>query len=113
MATAAQLNADAMREYVKMLDEVIRKIRELHRVGKEAPKASARYLDYLRRAHEFREEAKAQGFGGALYDIVEPRPFHTGLVGLMTEQVREREWKGVFNHFPPAAPAYPYSIAAE
>lgn len=113
MTTAAQLNADAMREYVKLLDEVIRKVRELHRVGKEAPKASARYLEYLRRAHEFREEAKEKGFGGPLYNIVEPMPFHTGLVGLTTEQVHEREWKGVFKHFPPVAPAYPYSIAAE
>lgn len=113
MATEAQLNSEAMREYVKMLDEVIRKVRELHRVGKPAPKASARYLDYLRRAHEFREDAEEQGFGGPLYNIVKPMPFHTGLVGLTTEQVREREWKGVFNHFPPVAPAYPYSVAAE
>ena len=113
MATEAQLNADGMREYVKDLDAVICKVRELHRVGKEAPKASARYLDYLRRTHEFREKAEEQGFGGPLYSIVEPMPFHTGLVGLTTEQVRDREWKGVFKHFPPVAPAYPYSIAAE
>ncbi|HEY0124992.1 MAG TPA: hypothetical protein VGC14_25160 [Rhizobium sp.] len=110
--TQRSLNADAMRQYVQMLDQVIEKVRELHRVGKNAPKAAARYLEYVRRAQELREQAEEIGAAGPLYHIVEPRPFHTGFVGITTEQVREREWKGVFNHLGPVA-AYPYSIAAE
>jgi len=109
---ARQLNADAMRQYVQMLDQVIEKIRDLHRAGKDAPKASARYLEYIRRTHELRQQAEEIGAAGPLYRIVEPRPFHTGFVGITAEQVREREWKGVFNYLGPVA-AYPYSIAAE
>jgi hypothetical protein len=110
MHTAAAITADALRQNVKDLSEVIFKIRALHCAGKEAPKAAARYVRSLRACHELREI----GGIGPLFDLMHPTPINDQLVGFTAEQRKELEWKGVFASFPfPVAIPFHYSIAAE
>jgi hypothetical protein len=105
MATAAQIKADALRETVKDLNAVIAKVRSLHDAGKEAPKASARYLGYLRAAYELSEDAIAAGVTGPLVEPMSPIPFRDQLVGYSAEERRRLEWK---------APRvqYPFAVAS-
>ena len=100
MATAAQIKADALRETRKDLDAVIAKIRALHDAGKEAPKASARYLGYLRAAHELAEQASAAGITGPLVELMSPIPFRDQLVGYSAEERRRLEWKAPRVQYP-------------
>jgi hypothetical protein len=114
MHTAADITADALRLNVADLNEVIFKIRRLHVAGKNAPKAAARYLQYVRKCHELREAGAAKAAGGPLFDLMDPIPYRDQLVGYSAEQRKALEWKGVFDDFPfPAAIPFHYSIAAE
>jgi hypothetical protein len=96
MHTAAAITAEALRQNVKDLNEVIFKIRRLHAAGKDAPKAAARYLSYLRACHELREI----GGNGPLFDLMHPTPINDQLVGISADERKCREWKGVFANFP-------------
>jgi len=110
MHTAAAITADALRINVADLDEVIFKIRRLHAAGKDAPKAAARYLSYLRACHDLREI----GGNGPLFDLMHPTPINDQLVGITAEQRKEREWKSVFARFPfPVAAPFQFLEAAE
>ncbi|KAA0684557.1 hypothetical protein DTW90_36065 [Neorhizobium sp. P12A] len=110
--TSANLTADALRENIKSLNAVIGKIRELHRAGKEAPKSAARYVEYLRAAHDLRETAVAAGLTGSLIDLQAPIAFRDQLVGHTEEQRRRIEWKGVFAFLGPVAAPVITKIAA-
>jgi hypothetical protein len=110
MQTAASLTADALRQNVADLNEVIFRIRRLHLAGKEAPNAAARYVRYLRRCHELRQI----GGEGPLFDLMQPTPINDQLVGISADERKRREWKGVFSSFPfPASIPFHFSIAAE
>ena len=114
MVTAADITADALRQNLSDLDEVIFKIRRLHLVGKEAPKAAARYRAYVRRCHELREKGLALGLTGSLLDFKAPTPIHDQLVGYSAEQRKALEWRGVFDAYPfPASVPSHFKIAAE
>ena len=101
----ANLTADALRENIKSLNAVIAKIRSLHSNGKEAPKSGARYLEYIRATHEFREQAIAAGVTGPLVELMSPIPFRDQLVGYSAEERRRLEWKAPSVSYPVAAPA--------
>jgi hypothetical protein len=100
MHTAADITADALRINVADLNEVIAKIRRLHMTGKNAPKASARYLQYVRKCHELREAGIAKAATGPLFDLMDPIPYRDQLVGYSAEQRKALEWKGVSDGFP-------------
>jgi len=96
MAHEADRLADAVRLNITDLDRVIVKIRGLHRRGLPAPKAAARYLEYVRRIYEFSERAKSVGGHGPLFDNKhQPIPFRDQMVGFTAEQMQELRWKGV------------------
>jgi hypothetical protein len=96
MQTEADRLADAIRENLPALDEVISTVRGLHRRGKPAPKASARYLAIVRRVYEFSTEAQAVGGKGPLFDNKhQPIAFRDQLVGFTAEQMQALRWKGV------------------
>ncbi|WP_029620215.1 hypothetical protein [Pseudorhizobium marinum] len=114
MQTTADITADALRINVADLNEVITKIRRLHLAGKNAPKASARYLQYVRKCHELREAGIAKAAKGPLFDLMDPIPYRDQLVGYSAEQRKALEWKGVADGFPfSASVPFHYSIAAE
>ena len=98
--TNANLIADALRETIKDLDAAIAKIRSLHDAGKEAPKASARYLGYIRAAHELSEDAIAAGVTGPLIEPMSPIPFRDQLVGYRAGERRRLEWKAPRVQYP-------------
>lgn len=100
METSAQIKADALREQIKSLNAVIAKIRALHDAGKEAPKASARYIEYIRAAHELAEQASAAGVVGSLVEPMSPIPFRDQLVGYSAEERRRLEWKAPRVQYP-------------
>jgi hypothetical protein len=108
MHTAAAITAEALRQSVKDLNEVIFKIRRFHAAGKEAPKAAARYLSYLRACHELREI----GGNGPLFDLMHPTPINDQLVGISADERKRREWKGVFASFPFPVAALSFRKAA-
>lgn len=114
MHTAAAITADALRINIADLDAVIEKIRGIHADDRAAPKASARYVAYLRRCHDLREKGIALGAIGPLFDELTPTPINDQLVGITAEQRKEREWKGVFARFPfPVAAPFQFLEAAE
>jgi hypothetical protein len=88
--------ADAIRLNVNALDAVIMKVRHLHEIGKEAPKASARYLEYVRTIHEMSERAREVGGHGPLFDNkMQPVPYRDQMVGFSAEEMQALRWKGV------------------
>ena len=88
--------ADAIRLNLNALNDAITKVRHLHRVGKEAPKASARYLEYVRTIHEMSERAQEVGGNGPLFDNkMQPVPYRDQMVGFTAEQMQALRWKGV------------------
>lgn len=116
MATEADRTADAIRMNLSDLNAVIEKVRHLHRIGKEAPKASARYLEYVRNIHEMSERAVSVGGKGPLFDNKhQPIPFCGQLVGFSAEQMQKLRWKGVFDDMPARAAVepFPFLEAAE
>lgn len=108
----ADLTATALRENIKCLNEVIGKVRSLHQSGKSAPKSVARYVEYLRAAHDLREKAEGLGLTGSLVEAMAPIPFRDQLVGHTAEQRRRFEWKGVFAFLGPVARPFITKIAA-
>lgn len=113
MHSAADLTADAIRERMKDLNEVIFKVRRLHLAGKTAPKAAARYVAYVRHLHEL--QAKASGVGPLFFSDLSPIPYRDQLVGYTAEQRKALEWKGVFDDAPFLSRSVPshFQIAAE
>lgn len=96
MQTEADRLADAIRLNMNALDAVISKVRHLHVMGKEAPKASARYLEYVRNIHEMSERAIEVGGKGPLFDNKhQPIAFRDQMVGFTAEKMQALRWKGV------------------
>lgn len=108
----ADLMATALRENIKSLNAVIGKVRSLHQSGKGAPKSAARYVEYLRVAHDLREKAEGLGMTGPLVEAMAPIPFRDQLVGHTEEQRRRVEWKGVFANLGPVRRPFITKIAA-
>lgn len=112
MQTAADLTAEAIRQTLKDLNEVIFKVRRLHLAGKNAPNAAARYRTYVHRLHDLQSQATGVG---PLFDHAAPIPYRDQLVGYTAEQRKALEWKGVFDHAPFLSRSVPshFQIAAE
>lgn len=85
--------ADAMRIVAQDLDLAIDSVRGAQKRGKPCGGRARTYLRLLKMAMEYRDEAAAAGYVGPLWDIIEPKPFNTGFVGISAEEAKARAWK--------------------
>lgn len=85
--------ADAMRITAEDLDLSIDSVRGAMKRGKPCGGRARTYLRLLKMASAYRDEARAAGYIGPLWDIIEPKPFNTGFVGISAEEAKARAWK--------------------
>lgn len=85
--------ADAMRIVAEDLDLAIDSVRGAQKRGKPCGGRARTYLRLLKMAMEYRAEAAEAGYVGPLWDIIEPKPFNTGFVGISAEEAKARAWK--------------------
>lgn len=85
--------ADAMRIVSYDLDLAIDAVRGAIRRNQQIERRAATYLRLLKLAHQYRIEAEDAGYDSPLWEIKEPKPFNTGLVGVTAEEAKARAWK--------------------